>query len=79
MFEIPRRKLLGMTMAVFGFFTTLSPVEIERKNRVRVTKVQAGVQHRVLGDEVRDIRERMVSLDLPPGVSIEWGGEVEEE
>jgi hypothetical protein len=24
MFEIPRRKLLGMTMAVFGFFTTLS-------------------------------------------------------
>jgi hypothetical protein len=24
MLEIPRRKLLGMTMAVFGFFTTLS-------------------------------------------------------
>jgi hypothetical protein len=24
MVEIPRRKLLGMTMAVFGFFTTLS-------------------------------------------------------
>ena len=24
MFEIPRRKLLGMTMAVLGFFTTLS-------------------------------------------------------
>jgi hypothetical protein len=24
MLEIPRRKLLGMTMAVFGFFTTQS-------------------------------------------------------
>jgi hypothetical protein len=24
MFGIPRRKLLGMTIAVFGFFTTLS-------------------------------------------------------
>jgi hypothetical protein len=24
MLEIPRRKLVGMTMAVFGFFTTLS-------------------------------------------------------
>jgi hypothetical protein len=24
MLDIPRRKLLGMTMAVFGFFTTLS-------------------------------------------------------
>jgi hypothetical protein len=26
MVEIPRRKLLGMTMAVFGFFATLSEV-----------------------------------------------------
>ncbi|MDY6823370.1 MAG: hypothetical protein SWH68_06160 [Thermodesulfobacteriota bacterium] len=28
------------------------PVEIDRKNRIRVTKVQAGVQGRVLGDFV---------------------------
>jgi hypothetical protein len=28
MFEIPRRKLLGMTMAIFGFFTTLSRITI---------------------------------------------------
>jgi len=47
--------------------------------KVRVTKVQAGVQGKVLGDVVRDIREQMASLDLPPGVSIEWGGEVEEQ
>jgi hypothetical protein len=26
MLEIPRRKLLGMTMAVFGFFTTQSNI-----------------------------------------------------
>lgn len=58
---------------------TFGPVEIDRKNRTRVTKVQAGVQGRVLGDVVRDIREKMTSLDLPPGVSIEWGGEVEEQ
>lgn len=58
---------------------TLGPVEIERKNRVRVTKVMAGIQGRVLGDVVRDIRAQMTSLDLPPGVSIEWGGEVEEQ
>jgi hypothetical protein len=30
MVEIPRRKLLGMTMAVFGFFTTLSNMDIDR-------------------------------------------------
>ncbi len=55
------------------------PVQIDRKNRTRVTKIQAGVQGRVLGDVVRDIRKPMASLDLPPGVSIEWGGEVEEQ
>ena len=58
---------------------TFGPVEIARKNRIRITHVQAGVQDRVLGDVVRDIREKMVTLDLPPGVSIEWGGEVEEQ
>jgi HAE1 family hydrophobic/amphiphilic exporter-1 len=55
------------------------PVEIARKNRIRITHVRAGVQGRVLGDVVRDIREKMSTLDLPPGVSIEWGGEVEEQ
>lgn len=68
-------KLRNVASVSEGF----GPVEIERKNRVRVTKVQAGVQDRVLGDVVRDIRERMASLDLAPGVSIEWGGEVEEQ
>jgi HAE1 family hydrophobic/amphiphilic exporter-1 len=58
---------------------TFGPVEIARKNRIRITHVQAGVQGRVLGDVVRDIRKKMVALDLPPGVSIEWGGEVEEQ
>jgi len=60
-------------------FITVGPVEIDRKNRERVTRVQAGVHGRVLGDVVHDIREKMVKLDLPPGVSIEWGGEIEEQ
>jgi HAE1 family hydrophobic/amphiphilic exporter-1 len=58
---------------------TFGPVEIARKNRIRITHVRAGVQGRVLGDVVRDIREKMSSLELPPGVSIDWGGEVEEQ
>lgn len=57
----------------------LGPVEIERKNRVRVVRVQAGVEGRVLGGVVRDIRAKIASLDLPPGVSVNWGGEVEEQ
>ena len=33
MLEIPRRKLLGMTMAVFGFFTTQSRLAVERRSK----------------------------------------------
>lgn len=58
---------------------THGPVEIERKNRVRVNRVQAGVQGRPLGDVVKDVRREMKSINWPPGVSIEWGGEVEEQ
>ncbi|EMS77437.1 efflux RND transporter permease subunit [Desulfotignum phosphitoxidans] len=80
--ETPITTLTGQTIKlrnVASVREAFGPVEIERKNRTRVTKVQAGVQGRVLGDVVRDIREKMASLDLPPGVSIEWGGEVEEQ
>ena len=80
--ETPITTLTGQTIKlrnVASVREAFGPVEIERKNRTRVTKVQAGVQGRVLGDVVRDVREKMASLDLPPGVSIEWGGEVEEQ
>lgn len=80
--ETPIAALTGQTIKLRNVASVsegFGPVEIERKNRVRVTKVQAGVQGKVLGDVVRDIREQMASLDLPPGVSIEWGGEVEEQ
>ena len=58
---------------------TFGPVEIDRKNRVRVNKVQAGIQGRVLGEVVLDIRKQLAVLDLPPGVFVEWGGAVEEQ
>jgi len=80
--ETPITTLTGQTIKlrnVASVRETFGPVEIDRKNRTRVTKVMAGVQGRVLGDVVRDVREKMASLDLPPGVSIEWGGEVEEQ
>ncbi|BBO93077.1 efflux RND transporter permease subunit [Desulfosarcina ovata] len=80
--ETPITTLTGQTIKLRNIASvreTFGPVEIDRKNRTRVTKVQAGVQGRVLGDVVQDIRESMASLDLPPGVSIEWGGEVEEQ
>ncbi len=58
---------------------TQGPVAIDRKNRVRVTRIQAGVQGRVLGDVKRDISAALASITLPPGVSVHWSGEVEEQ
>jgi len=58
---------------------TFGPVEINRKNRIRITHIRAGVQDRVLGDVARDIRKKIDTLNLPPGISIEWGGEVKEQ
>ncbi|RZB34577.1 MAG: hypothetical protein SRB1_00345 [Desulfobacteraceae bacterium Eth-SRB1] len=80
--ETPLMTLTGQIVKLRNVATieeTFGPVEIARKNRIRITHVRAGVQGRVLGDVVRDIRGKMVTLDLPPGVSIEWGGEVEEQ
>jgi multidrug efflux pump subunit AcrB len=80
--ETPLTTLTGQTVKlrnVAAIEETFGPVEIDRKNRVRVTRIQAGVQGRVLGDIVRDIRGQMSSLEVPPGISIEWGGEVEEQ
>ena len=80
--ETPLMTLTGQIVKLRNVATieeTFGPVEIARKNRIRITHVQAGVQGRVLGDVVRDIREKIVTLDLPPGISIEWGGEVEEQ
>ena len=80
--ETPIMTLTGQNIKlrnVVSIEETFGPVEIARKNRVRVTRVQAGVQGRVLGDVARDIRAQMKLLDVPPGVFIEWGGEVEEQ
>ncbi len=74
--------LTGQTVKLRNVATieeTFGQAEIARKNRIRITHVRAGVQGRVLGDVVRDIRKKMVRLELPSGVSIEWGGEVEEQ
>jgi len=80
--ETPITTLTGQTVKlrnVASMEETFGPVEIERKNRQRVTKVLAGVQGRVLSDVAGDIRKQMASLQLPPGVTLEWGGEVKEQ
>jgi len=55
------------------------PVEIERKNRERIVKVEADRYGRSLGEITSDIKEALKNMDIPPGVSVRFGGEVEEQ
>ncbi len=80
--ETPLATLTGQTVklrSIAAIEQTFGPVEIERKNRARVTRVQAAVRGRPLGDVTADIRARIESLELPAGVSLEWAGEAEEQ
>ncbi len=55
------------------------PVEINRKNRQRMVSVGCNTFGRSMGEVKRDILKVLNSIDLPPGVSINLGGEVEEQ
>jgi HAE1 family hydrophobic/amphiphilic exporter-1 len=52
------------------------PVEIERKNRQRIVKVEADKYGRSLGEITSDIKEALKNMDIQPGVSVSFGGEV---
>jgi len=55
------------------------PVEIERKNRERIVKVGCDTYKRPLGDVKKDVEEGLSKLDIPPGITVDFGGEVEEQ
>ena len=57
----------------------LGPVEIDRKNRERIVKVGADTYKRSLGEVKADVERKLKKLEIPPGVTISFGGEVEEQ
>ncbi len=57
----------------------VGPIEIERKNRQRIVKVEAGIYQRSLGEVSADIKESLKKIGKPPGISISFGGDVEEQ
>ena len=80
--EIPIMTLSGQSVKLRNIASiqeVAGPVEIERKNRQRVVKVMAGLQERPLGEVAADIRKQMAALQLPPGISVGWGGDVQEQ
>ncbi len=55
------------------------PVEIQRKNRQKIVKVEADTFKRELGDVTSDIRKAIDRLGVPPGMSVHFGSDVEEQ
>jgi HAE1 family hydrophobic/amphiphilic exporter-1 len=60
-------------------YETVGPVEIERQNRERVVMVECNIFERSLGEVVSDISRETAKLTLPPNVTINFGGEAEEQ
>jgi len=58
---------------------TAGPIEIERKNRTRVIKVEANTYGRSLGKVMDDIKDGVGKIAIPEGISINYGGEAEEQ
>ena len=56
---------------------SLGPAKIDHLDRDRVINVEANTQGRSLGEVMADIQARLDVLQLPPGVTITQGGEVE--
>lgn len=53
--------------------------EVNRKNRQRYVTVDANVHGRSLGEVTGDARVALEKIEIPPGIRIAFGGEVEEQ
>jgi len=53
------------------------PVRVERKDQERIVSVRANFADRDMGSIVADIRERIKTIPVPRGFSIELGGDYE--
>jgi hydrophobe/amphiphile efflux-1 (HAE1) family protein len=57
----------------------MGPIEIERKNRQRIVTVESDLYQRALGDVSADISAELKKLGTPPGITVNFGGEVEDQ
>lgn len=55
------------------------PVEIERKNRERMVKVECNTYKRSMGKVIEDIKDRMRAIPVPSDIIISFGGDAEEQ
>ncbi len=57
----------------------MGPIEIERKNRQRIVQVESDLYKRALGEVAADIKAELQKIGTPPGITVDFGGEVEDQ
>ncbi len=64
---------------VASYRDTAGPPEIQRKNKQRYVVVEANVHGRSLGEVTKDARAAVAEMDIPSGVTVEFGGQIREQ
>ncbi len=60
-------------------YETSGPVEIERKNRERVVRVECNTYRRSMGKVIEDLKKELQKVPVPSDIMINFGGEAEEQ
>lgn len=70
--ELIRVDNVGKVIREFG------PLEIERKDQRRIVRVEGSVHGRSLGEVAGDVQKILAGIEIPPGLEVNMGGQVEE-
>ncbi|MEJ5352204.1 MAG: efflux RND transporter permease subunit [Melioribacteraceae bacterium] len=80
--NLPIKTMAGTTVRLKDIGSVsqqYSPPEIHRKEQERVVAVLSDVEGRSLGEVTKDIQNYVNKLQLPPNVSIEYAGQIEQQ
>ncbi|MDD5042549.1 MAG: efflux RND transporter permease subunit [Candidatus Omnitrophica bacterium] len=65
--------------SIARIYEVTGPVEIERKNRERVVKVECNTYKRSMGKVIEDIKSELRKIPISSDISIDFGGDAEEQ
>ncbi|MFW6457213.1 MAG: efflux RND transporter permease subunit, partial [Planctomycetota bacterium] len=75
--RLPNEKLIR-TDNVADVSFKRGPIEIERKDQVRIVRVEGDVHGRSLGEVIAETEDIVADMDIPTGITIEMGGQDED-
>ncbi|MFH1502452.1 MAG: efflux RND transporter permease subunit [Candidatus Eisenbacteria bacterium] len=59
--------------------TGVGPTEIRRRDQERIVRVNGRILNRALGEVAADVRAALADLDVPQGITVDYGGDVEQQ